>query len=221
VVGARRTAEELGRALPGVAVHTSGAGSVLERVAATPAVVITTAGAEPVAEGGYAACLLLDAWASLDRPTLDAGEEALRRWTAAAALTRGATHGGQGVLCGAPTHTTLPVVEALVRWDPAWFAGRELADRRELSLPPTVALAAVTGERRAVDAALRLAHLPDGVERLGPLQVADDAVRVLLRCPLDQRESLAGALTAMKAVRSARKEKASIQVRMDPRDPAT
>lgn len=221
VVGARRTAEELGRAFPGVPVHTSGAGSVLERVAATPALVITTPGAEPVAEGGYAACLLLDAWASLDRPTLDAGEEALRRWTAAAALTRGATHGGQVVLCGAPTHTTLPVVEALVRWDPAWFAGRELADRRELSLPPTVALAAVTGERRAVDAALRLAHLPDGVERLGPLQVADDAVRVLLRCPLDQRQSLAEALTAMKAVRSARKEKASIQVRMDPRDPAT
>jgi primosomal protein N' (replication factor Y) len=125
------------------------------------------------------------------------------------------------VLCGAPTHTTLPVVEALVRWDPQWFAGRELADRRELSLPPTVALAAVTGERRAVEAALLLAKLPDGVEQLGPLQLADDAVRVLLRCPLDQRASLAEALTAMKAVRSARKEKASIQVRMDPRDPAS
>jgi primosomal protein N' (replication factor Y) len=221
VVGARRTAEELGRAFPGVPVHTSGAGAVLERVAATAALVIATPGAEPVAEGGYAACLLLDAWASLDRPTLDAGEEALRRWTAAAALTRGATAGGQVVLCGAPTHTTLPVVEALVRWDPQWFVGRELADRRELSLPPTVALAAVTGERRAVEAALRLAQLPESVERLGPLQVADDAVRVLLRCPLDQRAPLAEALAAMKAVRSARKEKASIQVRMDPRDPAT
>ena len=73
VVGARRTAEELGRAFPGVPVHTSGAGAVLDRVAATPALVIATPGAEPVAEGGYAACLLLDAWASLDRPTLDAG----------------------------------------------------------------------------------------------------------------------------------------------------
>jgi primosomal protein N' (replication factor Y) len=221
VVGARRTAEELGRAFPGVPVHTSGAGAVLERVAATASLVIATPGAEPVADGGYAACLLLDAWASLDRPTLDAGEEALRRWTAASALTRGATAGGQVILCGAPTHTTLPVVEALVRWDPQWFAARELADRRELSLPPTVALAAVTGERRAVEAAIRLAKLPDEVEQLGPLQVADDAVRVLLRCPLDRRLALAEALTAMKAVRSARKEKASIQVRMDPRDPAS
>ena len=221
VVGARRTAEELGRAFPGVPVHTSGAGAVLDRVAGTPALVIATPGAEPVADGGYAACLLLDAWASLDRPTLDAGEEALRRWLAAGALTRGSGAGGQLVLCGAPTHTTLPVVEALVRWDPSWFAGRELAERRELALPPTVAMAAVTGDRRAVEAALRLAHLPAEVDQLGPLPVADDAVRVLVRAPLEQRPAVAAALVAMKAVRSARKEKASVQVRMDPRDPAT
>jgi primosomal protein N' (replication factor Y) len=221
VVGARRTAEELGRAFPGVPVHTSGAGAVLDRVAGTPALVIATPGAEPVADGGYAACLLLDAWASLDRPTLDAGEEALRRWLAAGALTRGSAAGGQLVLCGAPTHTTLPVVEALVRWDPSWFAGRELAERRELALPPTVAMAAVTGDRRAVEAAVRLAHLPAEVDQLGPLPVADDAVRVLVRAPLDQRPAVAAALVAMKAVRSARKEKASVQVRMDPRDPAT
>jgi primosomal protein N' (replication factor Y) len=204
-----------------VPVHTSGAGAVLDRVADTPALVIATPGAEPVADGGYAACLLLDAWASLDRPTLDAGEEALRRWLAAGALTRGSAAGGQLVLCGAPTHTTLPVVEALVRWDPAWFAGRELAERRELALPPTVALAAVTGDRRAVEAALRQAQLPAEVDQLGPLPVADDAVRVLVRAPLEQRPAVAAALVAMKAVRSARKEKTSVQVRMDPRDPAT
>ena len=74
VVGARRTAEELGRAFPGVPVHTSGSGEVLDRVAGTPSLVIATPGAEPVADGGYAAVLLLDAWASLDRPALTAGE---------------------------------------------------------------------------------------------------------------------------------------------------
>ena len=218
VVGARRTAEELGRAFPGVPLHTSGAGAVLDRVAGSASLVVATPGAEPVAEGGYAATLLLDAWASLDRPTLDAGEEALRRWLAAAALTRGSHAGGRVVLCGAPVHVTLPSVEALVRWDPAWFAERELADRRELLLPPTVAMAAVTGERRAVDAALRLAALPDGVQRLGPLPVSDDSVRVLLRAPLDHAPQLWAALAAMKAVRSARKEAAGIQVRVDPPD---
>ena len=88
VVGARRTAEELGRAFPGVPVHTSGAGEVLSSVSDKPSLVISTPGAEPVAENGYAATLLLDAWALLGRPTLDASEEALRRWLAAAALTR-------------------------------------------------------------------------------------------------------------------------------------
>ena len=74
VVGARRTAEELGRAFPEVVVRTSGGAEVLDRVPDTPALVIATPGAEPVTERGYAAALLLDAWALLDRPRLDAGE---------------------------------------------------------------------------------------------------------------------------------------------------
>ncbi|HET8765860.1 MAG TPA: primosome assembly protein PriA, partial [Pedococcus sp.] len=223
VVGARRTAEELGRAFPGVPVHTSGAGAVLDTVAATPALVIATPGAEPVADGGYAASLLLDAWASLDRATLDAAEEALRRWLGAAGLTRGAADGGQVVLCGAPTHTTLPVVEALVRWDPAWFAGRELADRAALHLPPTVALAAITGERRAVRATVEQADLArfglqDVVEQLGPLSVGQDEARVLLRAPLEVAPALAEVLADVRASRSARKEAAGVQLRMDPPD---
>jgi primosomal protein N' (replication factor Y) len=221
VVGARRTAEELGRAFPGTPVHTSGAGAVLETVGSGSALVIATPGAEPVADGGYAACLLLDAWASLDRPTLDAGEEALRRWLGAAGLVRPGSAGGRVVLAGAPTHTTLPVVEALVRWDPAWFAQRELADRAALHLPPTVALAAVTGERRVVQDALRLADLGADVERLGPLPVGEDQARVLLRTDLDDWDTLAAALVDMRARRSARKSGGGVQVRMDPPDLAS
>nr|MDT0667203.1 hypothetical protein [Micromonospora sp. DSM 115978] len=40
VVGDRRTAEELGRAFPGVAVRTSGRDGVLDRVPAAPALVV-------------------------------------------------------------------------------------------------------------------------------------------------------------------------------------
>ena len=108
-----------------------------------------------------------------------------------------------------------------MRWDPAWFAERELADRAELRLPPTVALAAVTGERRTVSAALKLAELDDDVERLGPLPVGDDEVRVLLRTDLARRDELATALARMKALRSARKEGGGIQVRMQPPDLAS
>jgi primosomal protein N' (replication factor Y) len=254
VVGARRTAEELGRAFPGVPVHTSGAGDVLALVSDKPSLVIATPGAEPVAENGYAAVLLLDAWALLDRPTLDASEEALRRWMAAGALTRGAADGGVVVLCGAPMHTTLPVVEALVRWDPAWFAARELAERVELSLPPAVRMARLVGSRVAVQRAVELAGLADSVERLGPLPwvsvgpaaaagpgagrgggpsgaaagagvgtvgAADEGapkIQLLLRAGLDDGPALTAALTHMKAVRSARKEREPVGVRVDPTD---
>ena len=235
VVGARRTAEELGRAFPGVPVHTSGAGDVLASVSGKPSLVIATPGAEPVAENGYAATLLLDAWASMDRPTLDASEEALRRWLGAAALTRGASDGGVTVLCGAPAHTTLPLVEGLVRWDPEWFVGRELAERVELSLPPTVRMARLVGPRVAVQRAVELAGLPDSVERLGPLPWAParaataavgappagepaPRVQLLLRASLDDGPALTAALTHMKAIRSAHKERESVGVRVDPMD---
>jgi primosomal protein N' (replication factor Y) len=218
VVGARRTAEELGRAFPGVPVHTSGSGEVLERVAATPSLVIATPGAEPVADGGYAAVLLLDAWASLDRPVLTAGEESVRRWFAAAALGRGGDQGGRAVLCGAPGHTTIPAVEALVRWDPAWFAERELAERAELLLPPTVRMAALTAPRRPLQEALDSLRLPDGVQTLGPLPVGEDLLRYLLRCPLDDGPALAAALADLRGVRSAHKEAVAVAVRVDPPD---
>ncbi len=233
VVGARRTAEELGRAFTGVPVHTSGAGEVLASVTAKPSLVIATPGAEPVAASGYAATLLLDAWASLDRPTLDASEEALRRWMAAAALTRGAADGGVVVLCGAPSHTTLPVVEALVRWDPSWFAARELAERVELALPPAVRMAQLVGPRVAVQQAVELAGLGSEVDRLGPLPWAPPAgsgassrvddrtndqprIQLLLRTSLADGPALTAALTHMKALRSARKDTFAVGVRIDP-----
>jgi primosomal protein N' (replication factor Y) len=238
VVGARRTAEELGRAFPGVTVHTSGAGEVLASVSGRPSLVIATPGAEPLAENGYAATLLLDAWASLARPTLDASEEALRRWMTAAALTRGAAQGGVTVLCGAPMHTTLPLVEALVRWDPVWFAARELSERVELSLPPAVRMAQLVGPRVAVQRAVEVAGLADSVEQLGPLPwvpvgsaagrpsagapggdaASTPKIQLLLRVPLNDGPALTAALTRMKAVRSARKEREQVSVRVDPMD---
>jgi len=129
VTGAARTAEELGRAFPGVPVRTSGGQRVLATVPAEPALVIATPGAEPVALEGYAAALLLDGWALLGRPSLRAAEEALRRWLNAAALVR---PGGSVVVLA---EANLPAVQALIRWDPVTFSERELAERAELGFP--------------------------------------------------------------------------------------
>lgn len=237
-VGARRTAEELGRAYPGTPVRTSGSGEVLERVPPAPALVIATPGAEPLVEDGYAAALLLDAWAVLDRPTLDAGEEALRRWLAAAALVRGRERGGVVVLAGAPTHDRLPPVEALVRWAPEWFADRELAERAALRLPPAVWTARLSGTQGALRdalAALPAEGLPEAVERIGPVPAeihapdagsspraggaapipeADRPAHVLLRADPADAPAATAALGRLRRVRSVRKDATAIGVRV-------
>ncbi|MGN6751566.1 MAG: primosome assembly protein PriA [Intrasporangium sp.] len=225
ITGARRTAEEIGRAFPGAPVITSGSGEVHATVEDEPAIVIATPGAEPLAPKGYSAVLLLDAWASLDLPVLDASTESLRRWAAAAALAR---PGRTVVLCGVPDGMTLPAVEALVRWDPGWLAERELADRRGLGLPPSVRMAQLSGSRRAVEEALRQVELPGAAQVLGPMPVPDLGMRgsagadqgwhALVRVPVESTPELTRALQALKAFRSARKEPEVVTVRVDPTD---
>ena len=224
VTGARRTAEELGRAFPGVPVVTSGAGEVKPVIGAEPALVIATPGAEPVAEGRYAAALLLDAWALLDRPDLDAPVEALRRWTGAAALVRTRAEGGQVVLAGVPDGPPLLPVEALIRWDPAWLAQRELDERRTLGLPPTVRVARLVGSRPGVLAAVSELRSALDVDVLGPLPVragpGDDPhgiplVQVIVRVPLALGDRLTDALIAVRATRSARKDLEPLSIAVD------
>jgi len=229
VTGAGRTAEELGRAFPGVPVRTSGGQHVLAVVPAEPALVIATPGAEPVAEEGYAAALLLDGWAMLGRPSLRAAEEALRRWLNAAALVRPA--GPVVVLAEA----TLPAVQALIRWDPVTFSERELAERAELGFPPAVRMASVTGTPAAVAEFIGAAELPAQAEVLGPVQVepaparhagqdpaapAEPQERALIRIARGDGLALARALHAAQATRSARKDSGAVRVRLDPAEVA-
>ncbi|HUY45344.1 MAG TPA: primosomal protein N' [Streptosporangiaceae bacterium] len=213
VTGAGRTAEELGRAFPGVPVLTSGGAASIPAVPGTPALVIATPGAEPRVEGGYAAALLLDGWVLLGRPSLRAAEEALRRWLNAAALVRCGSGGGRVVVVA---DSTIPAVQALVRWDPVTHAERELAERTQLRFPPAARMASLTGPANAVEALLAAATLPDAAELLGPVEAGPDSFRILLRVPRSAGLALASALREAQAARSARKEPGAVRVQLDP-----
>ena len=206
--------------------RTSGRDGVLSSVPAAAALVVATPGAEPVAEGGYAAALLLDGWALLDRPDLRAGEETLRRWLAAAALVRPGPAGGRVLVMADTSHRA---VQALVRWDPAGAADRELADRRELGFPPVTAVAELTGSAAGVADLLQVAQLPAEAVVLGPQPVppgrdgagrssAEAPVRALVRVPREGSDALARALAAAQATRSARKAPDPVRLRIDPAD---
>jgi primosomal protein N' (replication factor Y) len=210
VVGSGRTAEELGRAFTGTTVWMSGGERVLDRVAAGASLVVATPGAEPVADGGYGAALLLDGWALLSRPDLRAAEETLRRWMNAVALVR---PGGR-VIVGADA--SVPAVQALVRWDPAGFAVRELADRTALGFAPATRMAALTGAASAVAELIEAAQLPDDVEVIGPVPAGKGQERMLIRVPRSHGVELARALKAGAVVRSARKASEPVKLVLDP-----
>jgi primosomal protein N' (replication factor Y) (superfamily II helicase) len=210
VVGARRTAEELGRAFPGVPIRTSGRDGVLAEVTAEPALVVATPGAEPVAEGGYAAALLLDGWVLLGRADLRAGEEALRRWMNATALVR--PRGPVVVLADG----SLTPVQALIRWDAVTFAERELAERRELGFPPAVRMASLTGTPQSVRELVEAAGLPGDAEVLGPVDVGEGQERALVRVDRARGAELSRLLKAAQAARSTRRTPDVVRVRVDP-----
>lgn len=215
VTGARRTAEELGRAFPDTPVRTSGRDEVLVQVPGEPALVVATPGAEPTAVGGYGAVLLLDTWALLTRADLRAGEETLRRWMAAAALARPAGQGGRVVVVA---DGGLAPVQALLRWDPGWYAARELADRRELGFPPAARMASVTGSAEAVSELLAALRMPDGAELLGPVPAADGQERMLIRVRRSQAAELARQLREAAGTRTARRAAQPVRIQIDPLD---
>lgn len=221
-VGALRTAEELGRAFPDVPVISSSGDHIRADIGSEPALVVATPGAEPVAEGGYSATLLLDADRMYARDSLRAPEMALRRWLNAAALTRPFAQGGR-VVCTAQDSVAL---QALVRWDPVGFALEELEERAQLMLPPAVRTAAITGEEAAVKDFLAKLTLPDDVRVVGPTvlenpegfyeQTTDQVLwRVILFFSYARAHDITPALRAVRSASSALRTHPPVQVRCD------
>lgn len=192
--GSERTAEELGRAFPGIRVIVADGAHPVERVDAKPALVVATRGAEPLAIGGYRAVVLLDGSRMLQAPELRIGESCLRWWSNAAALAAP----------GAPVHLVGvdgAVARALATWSHASYARSELAERAPLRMPPTVRVAQLEGTgagvRRALDDLAALHLPPDAV--LGPVPIdgdPDEHERALVRFPYAEGTRVASTLRA-------------------------
>lgn len=224
-VGAERTAEELGRAFPGVPVRVSGAGSGrLEEIGATPALIVATPGAEPPARDGYPLAVLLDGHLLTDLPFLTAPIQALHKWLRAAALTT-----GEVLLLGDPL--TAPA-QAAVRWDPGGYAQRVLQEWTELNFPPAFTVVTVTGERADLLGFER--YLPTGLDltTFGPVRLAGQVDspqagelsvpvhtprhQLLLRVPAAQHFALTDGVRAAVRTRSAHRAGAAVQVKVNP-----
>jgi primosomal protein N' (replication factor Y) len=199
--GTARTAEDLGRAFPGIRVLIADGEHPIQSVGPEPALVIATRGAEPIAAGGYRAVLLLDGERMVARESLRVGEDCLRWWSNAAAL---AARGAPTVLVGVGG----TLASALATWRQADYARAELADRRRLRFPPAVRVATVTGAVDAVSAAVSAVTGADVGLRidniLGPVDVesAPGSVRTIIRFDYGAGGAVAAALRA-EVIRSA------------------
>lgn len=223
--GSERTAEELGRAFPGIRVIVADAAHPVDRVPDKAALVVSTRGAEPLADGGYRAVVLLDGARMLQAPDLRIGESCLRWWSNAAALAAP----------GAPVHLVGvdgPVARALATWSQSAYARSELEARLPLHMPPAARVALVEGTGPAVARALEQLQdlsLPPGAV-LGPVPIeADDQparVRALVRFGYGAGDRVATTLRAAviaEAVATrrgrARNSRSSLSVRLDILDP--
>lgn len=215
VVGEQRTAEELGRSFPNTVVHTSSGDSVLGSIRDLPAIVVATPGAEPRAEQGYAAAVLLDTWVMLGRPDLRTEEESLRRWLNAVALVRSATAGGRVAVVA---DSGLAVIQALVRVDPVGHAVRELDERRATRLPPAVRLATLEGTDEDLSS-LDATSWPDPVSLLGPVPVPGQeegrGARLIVVVPRHAGPALSRRLQEIASERSTRKLP-PLRIQVDP-----
>ncbi|MCH1883098.1 primosomal protein N' [Agrococcus sp. ARC_14] len=168
--GSSRVAEELGRAFPGVAVVVADGEHERLTLDAKPRLVVATRGAEPIADGGYGAVLLLDGDSLLSREGLRVGEEAVRQWATARAL---AADGAAIVLTGAGG----PAASAITGDTTVSFAKAELAERRGLRFPPAIRTASVVGHPDAVAEALEALAEVGHLDVLGPVPAPADVVK--------------------------------------------
>lgn len=187
--GTGRTAEDLGRAFPGVRIIIADGERPVLTVGSEPALIIATRGAEPLAAGGYRAVLLLDGERMIARESLRVGEDCLRWWCNAIAL---AAPGATTVLVGVGG----ALASALATWRRFDYVRAELADRRSLRFPPAVRVATITGTVEAVQSAAGAVLAIDRVDVLGPVEIPAGGVRAIVRFEYAAGAAVASALRA-------------------------
>ena len=175
--GIGKTVADIGRSFPTTTIIRSDGEHPRSHVGRESALVVATRGAEPLADGGYSAALLLDGPAMLSRETLSTLEDTLREWEHAISLVR-----SEGTVFLTDVEGAPAMVMAAGNHD--HLLRQELAQRESLRLPPSVRIASLTGPAADVS---RVAQAVLGVsgeaDALGPVAIASGVVRTVLRFP--------------------------------------
>lgn len=206
--GVGRTISELGKAFPGARVIQADGDHPVTSVSKAPALVVATRGAEPVAEGGYSAVLLLDGQSMLQRPSLNAMTETIEGWEWALSLLR---NGAQAFI----TDIDGPIVSSFASGMYEELLGRELTHRQELNLPPAAKLAVVEADAATVEKVLKVvASNTPRVSILGPVSGPGLSSRVIVTSSYQDAQTLARELRALVVAQSVTRKKGSSRMKV-------
>ena len=214
--GTTRFAHEIGKALPGVKVVLSEGDTPLADTKSFEGVVIATPGSAPYLSDGYAAVVVLDAEKLVTQSDLKAQERAEQLIFSQAGFLR---KDAKVFLVISHNH---PIVGALSAWKPSLLSQRQLADRKDVLLPPfakSISVDISSTETsiliRGLEAAKSDGRLSTNTRILGPTQLKGDLQRVLLLAPLDESQLLVSLIHEYQRRRSASR-KTLLAMRIDP-----
>jgi primosomal protein N' (replication factor Y) len=214
--GIDRAAEEISRAFPGYPVVISAGDVIKESVDAKPALVLATPGAQPYVQGGYAGVVVLDAIRFFSHTDVNGQERARELLFETASMV---SNTGQVLLVLDDSH---PIVAAIARWNIAPLLKRELTERVELMLPPSVMSAVLVTEQSSAPAivsglkkALEDARLPSSTRIFGPTILAKGQAKIVVHVSHEQSSDMAKILHELQRKRSIAK-KDLLTLRIDP-----
>jgi primosomal protein N' (replication factor Y) len=189
--GIERAAEEISRAFPGFPVVISAGEVIKDRVDAKPALVLATAGAQPQVEGGYSAVVILDGMRFFSHTDLRTQERARELFFETSSLI---SLKGAVLLVIDDSH---PITSAIARWNVAPLIKRELSERTELHLPPTVFSVALAMDQaigiqiaNGLKRSISDGRMPQSSKIYGPTEIVKGQVKIIIHADKKDAEGV-------------------------------
>ena len=205
--GIERAAEEISRAFPNFPVIVSAGDVIKDRIEPKSALVLATAGAQPQVAGGYAAVVVLDGIRFFSHTDLRTQERARELFLESSSLI--SSH-GTVLLVIEDSH---PVVSAIARWNVAPLLKRELSERTELQLPPSVFSVVLVMDQsigiqivNGLKKALTEGRIPKSSHIYGPTEIAKGQVKIVIHSDKKDSQALTDVVHELQRRRSIAKK---------------
>jgi len=207
--GIERTAEEIGRAIPKIAILVSSGNKQISSVPSGRHIVVSTAGSEP--NGVYSSVVMLDGEKIFNRPSLRAEELAKFHWFS---LLSKASNSAE-IFLSLPNHH--PSVQCLLRGDSLANVASELNSRDKAKLPPFYRVAVVIGDKPEISKFAENLRNDKTYEITGPITVDSYQSKLLIRVKLAEGSLLVDLLDDVIKVQALKRRKI-FSIRFDPFD---